>query len=284
MKYVYHAAANLFPLMEGSDFVRLCHDIRENGLKLPIIQHPDGSILDGRNRLRACEEMGIRPVLVRWEGKPGREIDYVLSLNLSRRHLDTSQRAMVAAKLATMKAGGDRQSVKSIAAFAAMVQSQATAADTLHVSRGSVQRARVVIDEGTPEQIAAVEHGETTVSAALRKIRGEHNTAKAKAEAEEDASGPLAEIERLREWGDANAQTAKELLAENETLQKVMDADDKLASALAQNKVLRGHAKVLQSLLDGEMNKNVELTKIIKSRDRQIERLKKIEKLHEACK
>lgn len=74
-------------------------------------------------------------------------------LNLHRRHLSASQRAMVAAKLATLPKGANQHA--SIEA-----PSQADAADLLNVSRPSVQRAREVRDRGVPELQRAVERDE----------------------------------------------------------------------------------------------------------------------------
>jgi len=84
----------------------------------------------------------------------------VLSKNLHRRHLDSSQRAMVAAKIAGMKQGA-RSDLSPIGE-----KSQADAADALNVGKRSVERAREVSEDGIPELIAAVESGEVSVSAA----------------------------------------------------------------------------------------------------------------------
>lgn len=73
--------------------------------------------------------------------------------NLHRRHLDESQRAMVATRVATLQRG-DNQYASSEAT------SQRDAAEILNVSRTSVQRARQVLDDGAPELVAAVERGE----------------------------------------------------------------------------------------------------------------------------
>src|SRR5712692_1201793 len=100
----YHPFAALFPLMpEDSDgFLELVEDIREHGLREPITLYQN-KVLDGRNRRRACHVAGVAPV---FESYPGDDpLDYVISKNLRRRHLSTSQRAMVAAKLATMRQG-----------------------------------------------------------------------------------------------------------------------------------------------------------------------------------
>ena len=94
-----HPAAELFPLMSGADFAGLVDDIRVNGLREPIIVYRD-QILDGRNRYRACRQLGLEPQTALWDGV-GTPEAFVVSMNLHRRHLNESQRAMIAAKLAT---------------------------------------------------------------------------------------------------------------------------------------------------------------------------------------
>jgi len=84
---------------------------------------------------------------------------YVVSLKLKRRHLDESQRAMVAAKIATLPKG-----INQHAPIGA--PSQSDAAEMLNVARRYVQYAREVLDEGVPELTAAVERGKVRVSTA----------------------------------------------------------------------------------------------------------------------
>jgi hypothetical protein len=75
--------------------------LEENGLREPIVV--EGKIRDGRNRFCACGELGIQPELEYFNG--GAPAVFVLSMNLHRRHLTTSQRAMIAAEIATYKQG-----------------------------------------------------------------------------------------------------------------------------------------------------------------------------------
>src|SRR6056297_119296 len=87
-------------------------------------------------------------------------VAYVLSQNLHRRHLKQSQRALIAAKMATLKHGQRK------AGDTSNDVSQGDAAELLSVSVPQVQRAKHVIEHGSKELIAAVESESITVSMA----------------------------------------------------------------------------------------------------------------------
>ena len=95
-----HPAAELFPLMKGPEFGLLVEDIGEHGLREPIVIC-QGVVLDGRNRLRACEIAGVEPRFVEWDGI-GSPLGFVLARNLHRRHLNEGQRALIAAQAKAM--------------------------------------------------------------------------------------------------------------------------------------------------------------------------------------
>ena len=70
-----HPIAEVFPLMTGTPFEELVADIAGHGLREPITLHPDGSILDGRNRDRACVEANVEPRFETWDGQ-GSVVDF----------------------------------------------------------------------------------------------------------------------------------------------------------------------------------------------------------------
>src|SRR3954471_20487819 len=153
----YHELADLFPPMSEQEMVALTVDIAEHGLREPITVL-DGKILDGRHRYQACVRANVEPQFTTYTGND--PLAFVVSRNLHRRHLSESQRAMIGAELATMKQGA-RSDLAPIGAM-----SDGDAAKLLNVSERSVERAKAVRRDGTPEVIAAVEQGDVAVSAA----------------------------------------------------------------------------------------------------------------------
>src|ERR1700681_2897960 len=101
----FHPLADLFPLIEGAEFDDLVADIRAHG-QLEDIVLLQNKVLDGRNRYRACRAAEVEPRLVPFDPEQhGDPLGFVISKNLKRRHLNESQRAMVAADIATMRQG-----------------------------------------------------------------------------------------------------------------------------------------------------------------------------------
>jgi hypothetical protein len=93
--------------MSDSEFQELKGDISGSGLLEPIVMF-EGKILDGRHRYKACLQLGIEPWFKDYDG-PDSALDYVISLNLRRRHLSESQRAMAMANLCGLLRGRPKQ-------------------------------------------------------------------------------------------------------------------------------------------------------------------------------
>lgn len=160
----FHPVANIFPLMEGVSFTELVEDIRQLGLREPVVLHPDGRIVDGRNRYRACVEAGIEPAYRTWdESIQGDLVAFVLSLNLRRRHLDEAQRAIVAGKIANLKHGANQYVREVDSGIPLSTVTQPEAAAMLNVSVDSVKVAKKVIEKGTTALVQAVERGDMSL-------------------------------------------------------------------------------------------------------------------------
>jgi len=156
--------ASLFPMLEGEDLDELVKDIKQNGLRHPIITC-EREVLDGRNRERACQLAGVEPRYEQWKPRyPGdTPLAFVISANLARRHLDASQRAMIAARLASLPKHKHKSDTS-------IDVSQPEAARQLKVGLASVQRASEVIKKA-PELAKAVDGGRIKVSAASRAAK-----------------------------------------------------------------------------------------------------------------
>ena len=99
-----HQYANLFPMMSEAELKTLIDDMKANGYDTssPIITY-QGMILDGRNRYRAAAEASVIPSTVEYSGDD--PLAFVLRHNLHRRHLNETQRALIASKLSNMHEG-----------------------------------------------------------------------------------------------------------------------------------------------------------------------------------
>ncbi len=95
--YLFHEISSYLPLIEGEEFNALVEDIRQFGQIEPAVLL-NGTLLDGRNRYRACKQIGIELKVREW--KPSEStgmspLQYVISENIMRRHLNTAQKAEI---------------------------------------------------------------------------------------------------------------------------------------------------------------------------------------------
>lgn len=171
-KYKLHKLALLFPEMAEADFNKLKEDIKQNGLLDPITLFED-KILDGRHRYQACEELGIKPAFVEYNGDS--PATFVASKNSARRHLTASQRAAIALNFKPFfaKEAKARQGKKAdISLRAKMHEGNITtneqAGKSIGVSARYVAEAERIRKE-TPEVYEEICRGETTISAATKK-------------------------------------------------------------------------------------------------------------------
>jgi ParB-like chromosome segregation protein Spo0J len=174
----HHEYARLFPMLSDEEVQELADDIAKNGLRIPIVIDADDKILDGRNRAAACAIAGVEPVYEPFIGSDEEKLAFVVSCNIHRRHLTTSQRASVAAKLmpiyeeqaakrqkATQR-NGNKPVKENLPEPENKGQSRDKAGAAMNVSGKVVDMAAKVHAKAVPEIVEAVDRGEVAVSAA----------------------------------------------------------------------------------------------------------------------
>jgi len=152
----HHPLAALFPLLDDVELRRLADDIATRGQEEPVWLL-DGRILDGRNREAACALLGIDAWTKDYEGKD--PLGFVLSLNLHRRHLTESQRAMVAARIVDWERG-----INQATAGDANLHAR-EAGRRLSISERAVKAAKRIRDHGIEQLSDAIRDGRLSVNA-----------------------------------------------------------------------------------------------------------------------
>jgi len=175
-KLSFHPACLLFPKLGKEELRELAADIKANGLRNPIILY-HGQVLDGRNRLAACKIAGVKPRFVQWDGQ-GSPLQWVISENLIRRHLTSSQRAVIALDLLPMleEEARTRQRLgqgrgKRVAKSSATLSGQGKASEVaarLTKTNTTYVEALKAISKSAPELIEKVRSGNLSIPDAKR--------------------------------------------------------------------------------------------------------------------
>jgi ParB-like chromosome segregation protein Spo0J len=136
-----HPFSKMFPPISEEDFGKLAADIKLHGLRQHIVLY-QGKILDGNNRYRACSLAGIKPTFADFTGIDADARNYVISVNIHRRHLSPDQRRDI---IATLLKADPTQSNRSVA-------------DTAKVDHKTVSTVRAGLEAG-----GEIPHQEKTV-------------------------------------------------------------------------------------------------------------------------
>lgn len=285
MTLEYHPLADIFELIEGDEFTSLVEDIKEQGLLEPITLL-DGKILDGRNRYRACLEAGETPVFVAYGDKSAYEnfpyevevfgglddpASFVMSRNIMRRHLTTSQRALLAVKLKKIfQEEAKKNSLSNLKQThnseveilppreetpEKSVEPKDKTADKSRdkagriagVSGKMVDMAEFVEEVADEEIKSAVAKGETTVSSAYKKVREEKGLTQPK-----NTKTPKPE--------DKNKNKIDKLKAENEQLKETIEDQKDIIKELEEK--CRELQDEVQSQLDITADEKQQIVKL----------------------
>jgi 16S rRNA G966 N2-methylase RsmD len=168
------------PKLSSEEYEALKESIHKNGLYAPIIVNQDKIVLDGHHRLRACYELGIVPrfeINRQFEGDELSEREYVIEVNLRRRHLNEFQRGLIGFQLLEierlkakerMRMGGG--SVHMNLPEKEKGQARDFVAKKVNLSSTTFQRILTIIPKISETDKSRLETGELTISQAYKKI------------------------------------------------------------------------------------------------------------------
>jgi ParB-like chromosome segregation protein Spo0J len=243
-----HPAADLFPMMTGDELQALADDIRENGLRQPVVLDGEGRVLDGRNRLAACELVGVEPVFASVNGDD--PVALVVSLNVKRRNMTAGQRAVSAAEawdLVPKRGQSTHVSGRTHEHLAAM----------FGVSAKYVQQARQLV-EHAPDLARQAKAGLMSMATAAEELRTREAEER---EREAEAERRRVKIERVRlespdliealERGERDIVEVLADHAEREARARAA-ADDEAHSRRVLTESLSEAVNLLQLRTDGE--------------------------------
>lgn len=174
MAYQQHPLSAAFPAMSTEDFQGLKDSIENIGVQNPITIF-EGMVVDGWNRYKAANELGM--------DCPSKELDawidpvaFVRAQNKDRRHLPLSAWALIEVSLREWKPSHrpDKGELSS-----PLLASNQEMADAVGVTKRTIQQAKAVQSNATPEVIAAVKSGEIGLpkAAAIAKLPKEEQAA-----------------------------------------------------------------------------------------------------------
>jgi hypothetical protein len=153
MKLEPHPIALCYPPLSEVDFCDLKESIQKNGQLNPITLY-EGKVLDGTQRQRACNELGIESKTI--SPQIDDPVAYVVNQNERRRHLTKLQRTEVAARLVGLKWGTNQYAQKVESSREDSTFPFTKAAKLMGVSEPQVSRFRKVLKSGVPELMQAV--------------------------------------------------------------------------------------------------------------------------------
>jgi hypothetical protein len=176
---------NIFPEASQEDFDRLVEDIKNKGYdhKFPVVLF-EMEILDGWNRFRACEKLGVQCPKVTFTGSESEAIDYMMRTN-KRRNLNKGQWATIAVEAdeimqalraeAKKRTGGrpkaeeekPRQKIDSVKRNEG--RAEAKAAELFNTNRTYISQAAKVKAEA-PEAFEKVKAGKMRLQDAVKEV------------------------------------------------------------------------------------------------------------------
>ena len=164
-EYTVHPAAEAFPWMSKEDFSDLKSDIKARGVINPVVLIGT-EIIDGRNRMAACDELGVECPTTQYKGTD--PVGYVIAQNILRRNLTDEQRVALVAKLRGVELSAEAKAAQKDKKSRGAVGKRIAAEAKVSGHKGR-QAAEIMKD--SPAMLDEVIAGREKLSAAKKKTQ-----------------------------------------------------------------------------------------------------------------
>lgn len=268
--YQQHPLSAVFPAMAAADLQALKDSIMEIGVQNPITLF-EGMVIDGWHRYSAATDLGMDcPVVELGDVDPR---DFVLAQNKARRHVTQSQLALATTAVYAWKPLGANQHEARVATECPP-KSNAELAAISGVGIATIKQAKSVQSHAAPEVVEAVRAGAIGLpkAAAIAKLPKEEQAAAIHQPAPKPFTAPTYDGPDEAELRAAELQEQ----ADQEAFNKLLLADDKLATAYEEIKRLNAVNAVLECRMQGLMNEKNEAIRMCKSLQRRLDRVEKV--------
>lgn len=268
-----HPLSAAFPSMGVEDLSALVTDIKANGLLSPVVVF-EGQVLDGWHRYSACLLAGVTPRLVEFgDGDP---VAFVISQNLHRRQMTSSQRAAAVVACNEWRALGSNQYSPGSATKAEALAKKA------EVSTRQIEAAKTAQRAGLGE---AVRDGKVSAQRAAEIAKLPREDWQAALERKTGSKTPRPSPEKSEPF-DAPTDTdtpahevvddvMADIMADHEMAMRIIEADDKLAEAWGEAKAARAELAQLNELYNAKCQELATMTREAKRWMRKAEALER---------
>lgn len=237
------------PALSADEYALLEESIVQDGCRDPLVVW-GGYLLDGHNRYEICTKHGIEFKTYEKAGLTTK-LDvkiWMIENQLGKRNATDFTRTALALKLkplieeraqkrshANLKQGQSPECLKSdTRGIKPVERTDVAIAKLAGVGKDTVRNVEKIIEKATPEIIAKVQSGAMSISAAAKTVEPPKPKAKPRPVKEQVAEVKPGMILVDEDDFHELRRMLKESVADNESMGRVFDADDKLATALAE--------------------------------------------------
>lgn len=160
-----HPYADEFPMASAEELEDLATSIATVGLIHPIVLTPQGLVLDGRNRLAACEKAGVEPIFETRDGDDDDYKEFVIGANTTGRR--ESMTVQIAAASVALVLGHDKR-INGQWKRGSLGRNPDLRKATI---KEPIAQAGLVLDELGPAHLREVRDGEASLNAKYEQAR-----------------------------------------------------------------------------------------------------------------